>query len=315
VACSKGTDQVQAGLLDEAAKTFTGLVGGPDGSGCGTAGLRVTAQAYLDRAKVAAAAGRTKSAQGDLDKALQLQPDLPVPAELQELGPAPEPAALHDLRYRAAPALAWGQVVIKVLLVLLAIVLALVLYGAKLRRRVKVGPFTGDDGGPFGALLGVALQRATSSVGPSTRRSDSITYVSAFNENVSLPTELTETVPQAGLVGALLAAVQKLPPNRNRTVTGQLLAGREADTLMGLALSVERSTGEVLAQEVLLAGQDVVVPAPPGRPRYAGLVLPAAYWALWHVDPDGAALLGTTSWESYVNFAVAADLELTSETV
>jgi anti-sigma factor ChrR (cupin superfamily) len=74
-----------AGLLDEAVKTYASLLATPTTQACAHDGLHTVAVAYLDQADHALDAGRGETAQGYLDRALQLDPTITVPAALRDL--------------------------------------------------------------------------------------------------------------------------------------------------------------------------------------------------------------------------------------
>jgi hypothetical protein len=200
---------------------------------------------------------------------------------------------------------------LKALVVGLVLVLVWRIIASRRTRRVRVAEFTGTGGAGPSALVAVALRRvaARPTSGPSPH-TESITWVSAFNDSVGLPTQVTEVMPNAGLLDAVLSVVDRLLPSRSLSVTGALLPGAVNGSVLGIAVGIERPNGQILAQEALLTGQSYVLPPAAGQPPYTCVVLPAAYWALWQVDSRIAERLGSRSWESYTLFAIAAELEL-----
>ncbi len=313
--CDSAAALRAAGLLDEAVKAYATLLAAPTTRACARNGLHAVAAAYMVQADDALRAGRGGTAQGYLDRALQLDPTLKVPDDLRDLGDPQTPGWWAQVRWRARPVVSIVGDLLKALVVALVLLLVWRTVASRLTRRVRVAEFTGTGGSATSALVAVALRRVAARPAPgSSARRESITWVSAFNESVGLPTQVTEAVPGAGLVDALLSVVDRLLPSRSRSITGALLPGAADGSVLGVAVGVERPNGQVLAQDALVTGQSYVVPPSPGQPPYTCLVLPAAYWALWQVDSRSAELLGSRSWESYTLFAVAAELELTGGT-
>jgi hypothetical protein len=307
-AIKKARKLLRRGYPTEADKVITDLLA-KDPAASIPQGLRKETR-LMALAEGLAAQGYESEAQEKVREALAANPRVNVPLELQKVERKP-----GWLRRRLGWVGGWimTAAIIAVLL-FIAATLGRILW-SHFKRRIFTEPLAGGDDKWRDAMYAEMRQRFQA--WGQGRASHRLTASAGPEQKLTLPANVAGLVPQANMVLDLIAAFDRVLPNRSWQLSGYLLP-REPERGVGVALTLSRKTGgKILAADTLReadflarpdddAGEDAAAVA------WQRLGLAGAGFVLFtdsarrSVFPNHFGRLGTHDWRAYAMATSAA---------
>jgi hypothetical protein len=257
-----------------------------------------------------AAEGYETEAQEKVRDALAANPRVTVPQDLQKFERKP-----GWLRRR----LGWGGgwLVTAALIVIALFIAAAIgrIVWSHLKRRIYTDPLAGGDDKWRDAIYAEMRQRFQA--WGQGRTSNRLTASAGPEQKLTLPANVAGLVPQANAVLDLLAAIDRVLPNRSWQLNGHLLP-KAPEHGVGLALTLSRKTGGKILDAVtlreaeFLARPDEEASADAQAVAWQRLGLAGAAFVLFadsarrRFFPDHYRLLGTHDWRAYAMATSAA---------
>jgi len=276
--------------------------------GIGNAGIHLRAARALSRA------GFDAAAVDELRKALIGDPTVAVPAELSQADHRTD--WWNDWRGRVGPLVrSLAELALAVLIAVLALVLLLRILSRLRRNRVVIEDFKAEKEA-FGKTTSASVRENYVRL----RRDDGgfrLKLVSPGAEEFrGLPQGVTDVVPNARFVDAILTLLDRIMPTRTWRLTGDLQPTHPVRGA-GLRLTLSRRLFGGFEEQTVWEKDLAFTPSrgDATQENYDRLAIPAAAWLIFATRTHPilrwrhTRVLGTDDWRSYALFAVGAELQ------
>jgi tetratricopeptide (TPR) repeat protein len=265
----------------------------------------VRAAVAFERVRALERAGFRDTARKQLEEVVETHPNATVPKDLTDLY---EPETRAGWWQRAldwsAPGIRTAVEILALLALALGIALLIrALVCAFLRTRVQVADFGGDGGNQLSAAVRADLTKLLSEA-----REVRLDLVTAWDEELTVPADLTSAFPQAKLLDAVLPTIARFTQAREYVASGSMRPTNGSGP--GLTISNATRTGRsvggttIWLREFTPEGEDGAPAAKLAAPE--GLAAPAAGWILSSLVREtgkASSALGISDWRSYALFA------------